>query len=88
MKISISKSIGLFASSLVLGLSVQANAANGDVVVSGNFKGTNGHITKGSIMVFEMNDGHVIKRAEDFSLDVAPDPSVAFVASEQRRPAP
>jgi hypothetical protein len=84
MKISISKSLGLFASSLVFGLSVQANAANGDVVVSGKFKGTNGHITKGSVMVVEMNGGHVIKLGENFSLDGAPDPSVAFVASGQK----
>jgi len=83
MKISILKSLGLVVSSLALGLSMQVNAANGDVVASGSFKGTNGHTTKGDIMVVETNGGHVIKLGENFSLDNAPDPSVAFVASGQ-----
>ncbi len=84
MKISILKSLGLVAFSLVFGFSMQAYAANGDVVASGSFKGTNGHTTKGDIMVVEMNGGHVIKLGENFSLDNAPDPSVAFVASGQK----
>ncbi len=78
------KSLGMVISSLLLGFSFQAQSANGDIVASGNFKGTNGHVTKGSIMVVEMNGGHVIKLGENFSLDGAPDPSVAFVASGQK----
>lgn len=78
MKISISKSLGLLASSLVLGLSMQANAANGDVVASGSLAGANGHVTKGNVMVVEMNGGHVVKLGEGFSLDGAPDPKLAF----------
>lgn len=78
MKISISKSLGLLASSLVLGMSMQANAANGDVVASGSLTGANGHVTKGKVMVVEMNGGHVVKLGEGFSLDGAPDPKLAF----------
>lgn len=84
MKTLTLKSCGVVISSLLLGFSIQAQATNGDVVASGNFKGTNGHVTKGSIMVVEMNGGHVIKLGEDFSLDDAPDPSVAFVASGKK----
>ena len=81
MKTLTLKSLGMVISSLFLGFSIQAQAANGDVIASGNFKGTNGHVTKGDIMVVEMNGGHVIKLGENFSLDGAPDPSVAFVAN-------
>lgn len=84
MKTLMGRFAGILAISLLLFFSIQAYAADGDVVVSGKLKGTNGHATKGDIMVVEMNGGHVIKLAENFSLDGAPDPSVAFVAKGKK----
>jgi hypothetical protein len=78
MNISISKSLGLVASGLVLCMPMQANAANGDVVARGSLAGANGHVTKGKVMVVEMDGGYVVKLSEGFSLDGAPDPKLAF----------
>lgn len=78
MKLSVSKALGLAASTLVLAISMQANAANGDVIASGSLSGANNHVTKGNVMVVEMNGGYVVKLGEGFSLDGAPDPKLAF----------
>ncbi len=50
----------------------------GEMKQSGEFKGLNNHITTGMVEVVKTDAGYVIKLADNFSFDGAPDPKVAF----------
>jgi len=78
MKNNLIKSIIAISFSLILGISIHAHAASGDVTRSGNFTGASDHVTKGKVEVLKMSDGYVVKLGSDFSLDGAPDPKLAF----------
>ncbi len=59
---------------LVASLHLQAH----DVAASGTFSGANDHITTGQVEVVKTDAGWNIVLGDDFSLDGAPQPSVAI----------
>jgi hypothetical protein len=75
------KSFSLVAG-VALTLSVQAFAASGDVVSSGELSGLNSHVTTGSVSFVEVENGYLVKLGEGFSLDGAPDPKLALVSGD------
>ena len=54
-----------------------------EVLASGTFQGTNGHITNGTVSVVKSRNGVVVVLGSDFSFDGAPDPKVGFGRNNQ-----
>lgn len=52
--------------------------AHATIVASGSFEGRSDHITTGGVSLQKDDDGYFVVLAEDFSLDGAPDPVLAF----------
>ena len=48
---------------------------------AGEFKGLSNHVTTGQVEVVKTANGYVIKLADNFNFDGAPDPKVAFGAN-------
>ncbi len=46
--------------------------------ITGNFTGTNDHTVTGSFEIVKTGDGYTLTLSEDFELDGAPDPKIAF----------
>ena len=80
------KPIVALTTTLVLALSLSAQASAGELVASGTFTGKSGHATKGRVSVQKSADGYVVELGEDFSLDGAPDPKLAFGKSGGKTP--
>ena len=64
---------------LVAALAFSASQAfAGESLASGEFVGASDHITTGKVTVQKIDSGFIVKLADDFSLDGAPEPSVGF----------
>lgn len=60
----------------------------GDVVATSTFEGRNKHVVTGTITITKNADGtHTVALGDDFSLDGAPDPKVAFGDNDKADPA-
>lgn len=46
--------------------------------ITGNFTGTNQHTVTGSFEIVKTGDGYTLTLSDDFELDGAPDPKIAF----------
>ena len=57
---------------------IQTPAHAEEVVASGKFKGKSSHVTKGTVNIVKTESGYLVKLASNFSLDGAPDPTLAF----------
>lgn len=60
-------------------------SADSSVVASGKFEGRGGHKMSGGVSLLKTADGHVLKLAEDFSLDGAPAPRLGFGRNGYRK---
>ena len=63
---------------LLAAFSFSAHVSAGDVVHSGEFVGKSDHITTGKVTIEKVANGYLVKLADNFSLDGAPEPSVGF----------
>ncbi|MGF1553675.1 MAG: DM13 domain-containing protein [Paracoccaceae bacterium] len=70
--------IRLALAATLLAGALASPATAGENARSGSFEGANGHVTTGGVSLVETGDGHVVRLAEDFSLDGAPDPRVVL----------
>ncbi len=55
-----------------------AGSASADALRSGTFTGENGHAVTGSVTIEGTDGAYSIVLGEDFTLDAAPDPTIAF----------
>lgn len=60
-----------------LTLGAAASFADGHGI-TGNFTGTNDHTVSGSFEIVKSDDGYTLTLSDDFELDGAPDPKIAF----------
>ena len=66
----------MVAAVLVLAGAVPAKAQTS--IAEGRFAGASDHDTSGGVSIVRTESGHVVRLAEDFSLDGAPDPKLGF----------
>ncbi|MEM8787042.1 MAG: DM13 domain-containing protein [Pseudomonadota bacterium] len=59
-------------------LFVHRSWAGTKTLVRGSFTGTNGHETRGTAGILEVDGAHMVSLGEDFFFDGAPDPKVAL----------
>ncbi|MEM6570975.1 MAG: DM13 domain-containing protein [Planctomycetota bacterium] len=55
-----------------------AAVEGGTTLFQGTFDGRNDHVVTGGVDVVEVDGGLVLRLADDFSLDGAPDPKIGF----------
>ena len=53
-------------------------AVQGQAIAQGQFEGRNNHLVTGTVQIVETQDGLVALLSDDFVLDGAPDPQLAF----------
>lgn len=78
MKTNITTSL-LAAAVLALGaMTAIAPAQADEVIATGTFEGRSDHRTDGEVTIIKTDSGYQVVLSDDFSLDGAPDPTLAF----------
>lgn len=79
---------GLVAAALVFAMLAEFSAAQAETLASVALEGRNDHVVTGTLTIVKEDDGtHTVALGEDFTLDGAPDPKVAFGDGDKADPA-
>ncbi|MEM7301261.1 MAG: DM13 domain-containing protein [Pseudomonadota bacterium] len=71
-------SLSLLLALAVISFLVPEPAQSADVIKSGTLSGRSDHITTGTVTIRKDGDKLIVELGEDFSLDGAPSPTLAF----------